>query len=447
MAEQAVSSVLQLSAFTKIPSIPRKNKYRDFPVAVRLKAAEMTVRVKPPVDIVAAIDISGSMREDTDRSKQKKLDLIKQAMKKVVKNLSGAMNRIAVVAFDEQIQLVKGLTEMTEEGQHSVSAAVNDLKPDGETSFQVALEKAAMILKDRKDHNDSLAFIIFLSDGEDDKFKVENIKDSLGYPIHAFGFISNKAKDPTALEAMADASSGSYTLVNEDLDKITEKLDQLTAERIVAFDTIVHLKPLHPGVSLLKIESSVDDGSCDGSKSEISENKQSAEIFVGVVSSGEKREFTVFLDVPEGRGNGANGEMDLLAVGGSYKQSWDRKQVSLGESIVTVERPPDPTNSCKELDWIEKRMEYWCKVKLDLSAMYEKEAAQAEAGVKCKCQCQIQQALREASLEAINKAMHRDIYTAVVHAIQLRKCVNEGVASTVTENASLPTMQTAKTLG
>lgn len=199
---------------------------------------------------------------------------------------------------------------------------------------------------------------------------------------------------------MADASSGSYKLVNEDLDKITEKLDQLTAERIssmLAVDMIVHLKPLHPGVSLSKIESSLDSGSSDSSRSEISENRQSAEISVGVISSGEQREFTVFLDVPEGHGNGTNGAVDLLAVGGSYKQSWDRNLVALGESIVTVERPGQ-TNSCKELDWIEERMEYWCKLKL-------------EAGVKCKSQCQIQQALGEASLEVTNKEMHHDIYT------------------------------------
>ncbi|KAF8749596.1 hypothetical protein HU200_012613 [Digitaria exilis] len=403
---KAVSSVMQLSAFTKITLIPKENKYRDFPVAVRLKAAEMTVRVKPPVDIVAAIDISGSMGEPAGGpSKKKKMVLIEQAMGKVIKNLSGAMNSIAVVTFDDKIRLVTSLEEMTEKGQGIISAAVKDLDPQGETKFQGALKKAATILKDRKDHNDRLAFIIFFSDGEDDKFQVENIKDNLGYPIHAFGFSLQEEKDLTTLKAMADASSGSYTLVNEDLDKITEKLDQLTAERttsMVAVDTIVHLKTLHPGVFLSKIE-----GSSDSSNSKISEDKQSADIFVGVISSGEQREFTVFLDVPEGHGNGAHGAMDLLAVAGSYKQSWDRKTVALGESIVTVKRP-GPT-SCNELHWIKERMEYWCKVKLNLSAMYEKETAEAEAGVKCKCH--IQQVLREASLEVINKEMHHDIYT------------------------------------
>lgn len=145
LAAKVVSSVLQLSTFTKITSIPRENKYRDFPVTVRLKATEMTVRVKPPVDIVAAIDISGSMRESAGPSKKKRMDLMKQAMEKVVKNLSGATNRIAVVPFDEKIRSVTALKEMTEEGQRSVLAAVGKWEPEGDTSFQRALEKAATV--------------------------------------------------------------------------------------------------------------------------------------------------------------------------------------------------------------------------------------------------------------------------------------------------------------
>ncbi|KAL6885562.1 hypothetical protein ACP4OV_010341 [Aristida adscensionis] len=147
-------------------------------------------------------------------------------------------------------------------------------------------------------------------------------------------------------------------------------------------------------------------------------------------------EFTVYVDVPEGQGDGAGGEMQLLAVGGGYKQSWDQKPVALEESVVAVARPATPPpppppppelGRCKEMEWIEERLQYWCKVKLELSAMYDKaEAGTTAAGGeqgqgKGKCECQFTEALREASLEAINKAMHHDIYTAVLHALKLRK--------------------------
>ena len=60
-------------------------------------------------------------------------------------------------------------------------------------------------------------------------------------------------------------------------------------------------------------------------------------------------------------------------------------------------------------------VEYWHKVKLDLSAMYDKAEAEAGAGVKC----QVTEALRQASTEAIDRAMHHDIYTVRFISIYL----------------------------
>jgi hypothetical protein len=62
------------------------------------------------------------------------------------------------------------------------------------------------------------------------------------------------------------------------------------------------------------------------------------------------------------------------------------------------------------LDLIDERLQYWCKVKSDLAAMYEKAEAEAVGG-DCKCQCQVSAVLRESSLESVNRAMYQDIYT------------------------------------
>lgn len=230
------------------------------------------------------------------------------------------------------------------------------------------------ILNERKAaEKGRLAFIIFLSDGKDDHFKdPDDIKENLSqlkpkYPIHAFGFgvseeDSNGAQPAAAqaLRTMADATSGSYTSITQDVDilAVAEKLDQLSDKltSIVAVDVRIHLRSLHPAVSLLRIESSSsssagDGGAGDDYKSQIGDDKQSAEITVGAVSSGKEREFTVYLYVPEGQQGNDGGvtTMELLAVGGSYKQSWDdQEQVALGESVVTVARPPSSTSSCME---------------------------------------------------------------------------------------------------
>jgi hypothetical protein len=77
-------------------------------------------------------------------------------------------------------------------------------------------------------------------------------------------------------------------------------------------------------------------------------------------------------------------------------------------------KPVLPDCSCREqLDLIEERLKYWCKVKVDLAAMYEKMEAEAigSGGGDCKCQCQVSAVLRESSLESVNRAMYQDIYT------------------------------------
>nr|CAB3480626.1 unnamed protein product [Digitaria exilis] len=429
---------MQLSTFTKVPSVPREQNYNDFPVIVRVKAPEMTVHLLAPVDIVAVIDVRESMGWDISR-----LNVVKKAMAKVIENLgaAGAENRLSIVAFNHEVTVATALAEMTERGKKSASKTVDELQPDGGTSFSVALEKAKQIL-DGREAKDRLAFIIFLSDGSDNFFYKEQVPKA--YPIHTFG-ISND-HSATTLKAMARLSSGSYTsITDEDLDKITEELDQLSDKlsSIVGVDMSINLKSLHPGVSLSRIGPSEAH---DGSKSEIGDDKQTATIFVGCVSSGKESEFTVYLNVPEGQGNGTEGAMDVLMVGGSYKQSWDQKLITLDESVVTVKRP-SLTSSCKELDLIEERVKYWSKVKLDLSEMSDK--AEAEAGVikvsggngeESNCQCQVLQALREASMEGINKAMHHDIYTATMLAIMLRHCGCGGKTTPAITTENVPSM-------
>lgn len=443
---KAVPSVMQLSTFTKVTTIPREKNYTDFPVTVHVKAPEMTVHLHAPVDIVAAIDVSESMGWDGNR-----LKVVKNAMAKVIKNLgaTGGENRLSIVAFNNEVKVATPLEEMNAEGQQRASETVDKLIPESTTKFLVPLEKAreviyisseysrkqnisilhgtielflkqthttCMQILDGRVTKARLAFIIFLSDGMADDFDEQRVPTA--YPIHTFGI--SKGHDATALKAMANVTSGSYTsITDEDLDKITEKLDQLSDKltSIIGVNLSIHLKSLHPGVSLTRIEASEAH---DGSKSEIGDGEQSATILVGPISSGKEREFTVYLNVPEGQGNGTDGAMDLLMVGVTYRQSWDQKLITLDESVVTVERPistPVPS-SCKELDCIEERVKYWSKVKLDLSEMSDK--AEAEAGVKAsggdgeesnKCQCQALQALREASMEAVNRAMHHDICT------------------------------------
>uniref|UniRef100_A0A0D9XR44 VWFA domain-containing protein n=1 Tax=Leersia perrieri TaxID=77586 RepID=A0A0D9XR44_9ORYZ len=388
-AAASSSSVMQLSTFTKVTSIPRNQKMSDMKVTVKLAVPEMAVPHHAAVDIVAVIDVSGSMKDQVPGSNKNMLDLVKEAMENVVENLAGADNRLAIVAFDNSIKKTQDLQRMTGEGQRKSLDMVKSLAPQGRTNFAKALERAPQFLNARSvEEKNCLAFIIFFSDG-DAGLKAENINPN--YPIHAFGFSAAK---PEALELMANVNSGSYTLIDKDhLNKIPENACGVTVTKVEPENAATVVG--------------------DSFKCNITPDGRAGEIFLGALSSGKVREVIVHLDVPKG-GIGAGADDDewkLVAFGSNYKQ--DGKIVEGNNCIVAVVRP-----SCKELDWIEERLKYWCKVKVDLSAMYDKAETEAE---KPKCG-KVTEALREASDEAIDLAMHRDIYTAVLHAIKMRQC-------------------------
>lgn len=147
---KAKPSALQLSTFTKVTSIPRENSYNDFPVTVRVKAAPAAdhERAPPPVDVVAVLDVSGSMAWDYGNGvtvENHRLERVKEAMAKAIQSL-GPRNRLAVVPFSDVVKQVTPLTEMDEEGQQRVKNAVDGLKPGGQAAYFMPLQIAKKVI-------------------------------------------------------------------------------------------------------------------------------------------------------------------------------------------------------------------------------------------------------------------------------------------------------------
>lgn len=442
--QAAPASVLQLSIFTTVKSIPRPDRYTDFPVTVSLAAPGKDQTVRAPVDIVATIDRSMSVNED------QRLEQEKAAMALLIDMLLPG-DRLAVVPFDNNVdQHVEELVVMSDQGKAKTRTTVKSLtigKGQG-TRLSKALERAEQILM-RRDEVDRhcAAFIILLSDGEDEGILKEkewtrtstSILADPAYPVHTFGFSGHMAK---TMDYIATRTKGTYTSVDTTgYDKFAAVLASLvskaTSRLFSAIGVGAELAAVHPGVSLARIDSG-------DRRSSISGDARSGTVDLGAMNAGETTEFTVYLDVPEGDADVE--AMEVLSVGGAYTQGWDGSRVKLDPSVVSVERPlppppkpkpepepepvlPVPDCPCKELDLMEERLKYWCKVKQDLAAMYEKAEAEAVGGgADCKCHCEVAAALRESSLESINRAMHHDIYTAVVHALKLRQCSTDEAA-------------------
>lgn len=157
-----------------------------------------------PHDIVLVIDRSASMNakveaKDADGNQLENgfsvQDIVNHAARTVVKTLDKD-SRLAVIAFDNYIEVIIELQFMTEMNQSSANSKIKDIKPRGQTNIYGALEKAVEILDVRDDKSRNSAILI-LTDGVPNispaRGEVETLKKlrqrkNFTAPIYTFGF-------------------------------------------------------------------------------------------------------------------------------------------------------------------------------------------------------------------------------------------------------------------
>merc|ERR1719310_637646 len=98
---------------------------------------------RPPIDLCCVVDVSGSMgslatHEDEDGTVKDDglsiLDVVKHAVKTLMHTLTG-QDRVALVAFDNVAETSYTLGEMTEGGRRQAVAALDALRPRGQTNI------------------------------------------------------------------------------------------------------------------------------------------------------------------------------------------------------------------------------------------------------------------------------------------------------------------------
>ncbi|XP_030528425.1 E3 ubiquitin-protein ligase WAV3-like [Rhodamnia argentea] len=115
---------------------------------------------RAPVDLVAVLDVSGSMSGA-------KLQMLKRAVLLVISSL-GSADRLSIVAFSASSKRLLPLRRMTARGQCAAREVVDRLACGQGTSVGDALRKATKVLEDRRERN-PVASIILLSDGQDER--------------------------------------------------------------------------------------------------------------------------------------------------------------------------------------------------------------------------------------------------------------------------------------
>jgi len=157
-----------------------------------------------PQDIVIVIDHSGSMNAGAEaknadgqsyESGLSNQDIANHSAKTVAKTLD-SNSRLAVIKFDNNIETVFGLMNMTEVNKTLALSQIDTIKPRGQTNIWGGIEEAIKILDERDDKSRNGA-IIMLTDGspnlspargEVETLKKLRIKKNFTSPIYCFGF-------------------------------------------------------------------------------------------------------------------------------------------------------------------------------------------------------------------------------------------------------------------
>ncbi|TVU17995.1 hypothetical protein EJB05_34063 [Eragrostis curvula] len=242
------------------------------------------------LDLVAVLDVSGSMRTDPGD----KMGKMKLAMQFLIKKLSD-IDRLSIIVFSDTAARKFPLGVMTDAYKTSLLQYISSLYGDGNTNITDGIQKAVRVLDDRRLSGDRTTCIMLLSDGH------ENIPGANAaavkidrYTVHTFGF--GKDHDAKLLSAVArnGKPGGTFHFVRDGED-LTAPFSQVVAGLLTTRvrDLVLKVKPKGTGVTL-----TVDEPAAY--KFLNPPNRQTGEVSIGFgdLSIDESRSIIVRLSLP-----------------------------------------------------------------------------------------------------------------------------------------------------
>ena len=159
-------AVVEKPIETKIKLVAT-NEYQEYEperevscwVDIKLEAPvfEEDENKRAAVDLVAVIDRSGSMGGG-------KLDLVKKTLHFVVSQLA-ARDRLALIVYDNSIDVIFGLTKITSENKGQIEANIDSVHTRGSTNLCGGLLKGMQMVMSRGDEKADVASVLLLTDG------------------------------------------------------------------------------------------------------------------------------------------------------------------------------------------------------------------------------------------------------------------------------------------
>ncbi|CAD6272832.1 unnamed protein product [Miscanthus lutarioriparius] len=201
---------------------------------------------RAPLDLVAVIDTSGSMRGN-------KLENAKKALSFIIRKLTDR-DRLCIVQFDDNVKRLCQLRCVTEAARAELEAIVSGLRDGGSTNIEAGLREAVTVVGGRKYTTGRAANIMLLSDGKEDSDTNARSVEPGNVPVHTFGV--GYGHDSKLLGAVAEKSLGgvyNYVANSNDPAKLAEAFSRILAGlvTIIAQDLELTVTPF-PGEATIE---------------------------------------------------------------------------------------------------------------------------------------------------------------------------------------------------
>lgn len=156
-------------------------------------------RRRPGLDLVAIVDVSGSMNGE-------KMEQLKTALRFVVQKLT-PIDRLCIVTFSNRATRLCPLIPMSKASQADLHQLIDDLTAHGGTNnIKAGLLGGLKILYDREIRNVRVGSIMLMSDGEQMSGDAAEVDIHGNVAVYTFGFGDDS--NPVVLSVVAANSNG-----------------------------------------------------------------------------------------------------------------------------------------------------------------------------------------------------------------------------------------------
>ena len=282
---------IKLSVHPEYTSYPMEPCF--FCIDLKLTAPSLPLDggVRAPIDLVAVIDRSGSMKGDG-------IELVKNVLSFIVSHLK-TFDRLGIVMYDDKVDVIAPLTKMTLTNSATLNDRIDEINAGGNTNLSGGLFQGMSMMNERKGEKADVASVLLFTDGmanvglTSTRTIIKAMKIMYGenksFTINTFGFGSDH--NVNMLREFSKTWNGLYYFI-----ETTEQIPEIFTNCLGGI-----LSTVAQNISL-RIEA------CNGAKLKeiiskvppnLSDENRKGEVPIGDIQAEEERDAIVEFHLPE----------------------------------------------------------------------------------------------------------------------------------------------------